>query len=131
MFKIPKIFIPILLVVIIFVAVKSSSLLALPSAEYDNPSLTSGAKLSGIEMIVKGVKCRGTSNFFISRLKDSGGIASIKAFAGENRCVIKYDPQQTNPERIKELVEAPYFQAETNQWIEGIFAVTSSKMLQE
>ncbi len=125
MIKIPKILIPVLLVVIIVLVVKFSSLLALPSAEYYSTAPASSSSIVTVEMIVKGVKCRGTSEFFIDRIKDTGGIISIKTYAGLNKCVITYNPDQTSPERLKELIEAPYFHPETKGWMENIFTVVS------
>ncbi|MBD3234269.1 MAG: hypothetical protein GF315_11155 [candidate division Zixibacteria bacterium] len=125
MIRIPKILIPVSLVVIIALVVEFSSLLALPSAEYYSTDPVSSDRIETVEMIVRGVKCRGTSEFFIDRIKDTGGIISIKTYAGVNKCVIGYNPDQTDPERLKELIEAPYFHPETKEWMENIFAVVS------
>ncbi|MBD3168099.1 MAG: hypothetical protein GF307_01360 [candidate division Zixibacteria bacterium] len=123
MIKLPKWALPILLIVVLVLTVNSTGLFALPSAEYANPELVNNGNLKSLEWKVKGVKCRGTSQFFISRIKDSGGIASIETYASTKKCLIKYDPSLTDPERIKQLIEAPYFHPESRQWIEGIFTV--------
>ena len=125
MIKLPRFIMPVLIIVVLIIIVNSIGLFTLPSAEYVNPELSDSDNLKTMELTVKGVKCRGTSEFFISRLKDTGGIASITTFASTNKCIIEYDPSSTNSERIKQLIEAPYFHPESQQWIEGIFTVAN------
>ncbi|MBK6766763.1 MAG: cation transporter [bacterium] len=56
---------------------------------------------------VKGVKCKGTANFFTQLYNGTSGIASIKTFAAEHKVVFDFDPALISKERIKEIMEAP------------------------
>ena len=60
-----------------------------------------------VNCIVQGVKCKGTANFYTTLYDDTPGIAGIETFATEHRVIFKYDPAIINPNRIKEIMEAP------------------------
>ncbi len=60
-----------------------------------------------VEMIVDGLHCRGTSNFFMSVVEKVPGVLSVSTFVQEHRASIAYDPTKIDPEGIAEAVEKP------------------------
>jgi len=69
-----------------------------------------GASAGGeqsVEMIVQGLRCRGTSNFFMQQMGEVPGIVSISTFVQEHRAEIKYDASQIDVKGIQSAIEAP------------------------
>lgn len=69
-------------------------------AETDGPTLT-------VNMIVKGLRCRGTSNFFMKIVGQVPGVISVSTYVQEHRATIKYDPSKVNLHEISQIVEQP------------------------
>jgi hypothetical protein len=65
------------------------------------------AKTDGqtVEMLVDGLRCRGTSNFFVARLQDVPGLLGVTTYVQEHRAVIQYDPEVVTVEKIQEVIE--------------------------
>ena len=64
-------------------------------------------KTQEIQMIVDGLRCRGTSNFFLSKLSGVDGLISVNTYVQEHRAVIAFDPTQISVEEIRGIIEAP------------------------
>jgi copper chaperone CopZ len=60
-----------------------------------------------VEMIVDGLRCRGTSSFFLNKLSGVDGLISVNTFVQEHRADISYDPSKISIEEIKKMIEAP------------------------
>jgi hypothetical protein len=60
-----------------------------------------------IQMIVDGLRCRGTSNFFLNKLSGVVGLISVNTYVQEHRAVIVYDPSKISVEEIQQVIEAP------------------------
>ena len=60
-----------------------------------------------IQMIVDGLRCRGTSNFFLNKLSDVNGLISVNTYVQEHRAVIVFDPAQISTDDIRQIIEAP------------------------
>ena len=58
-------------------------------------------------MIVDGLRCRGTSNFFLGKLSDVDGLISVNTYVQEHRAVIVFDPARISVEEIRGIIEAP------------------------
>ncbi|HEY9069148.1 MAG TPA: 4Fe-4S binding protein [Candidatus Ozemobacteraceae bacterium] len=58
-----------------------------------------------VEMIVNGLRCRGTALTFAWILEQEEGILSVDAFVSEHRARIVYDPARTRPDAIKALIQ--------------------------
>jgi hypothetical protein len=65
-----------------------------------------------VEMIVQGLRCRGTSNFFMQQLANVPGLLSVSTFVQEHRAEIKFDPSQIDIVGIQRVIEAPVFLAD-------------------
>jgi hypothetical protein len=75
----------------------------LPTMERSfNPS---GPGFKSVEMEVNGLKCRGTSNFFMELVGDNEGIGTVETWVQAHRARIEYDPEVTSPAEIKAVVE--------------------------
>ena len=59
------------------------------------------------EMIVQGLRCRGTSNFFVKLAGQIPGVTSVSTYVQEHRAVIHYDPKTTDPKTIAQRIEKP------------------------
>lgn len=71
--------------------------------------------LKQVELTVQGVKCRGTANFFIGRMKPLEGIVDLQAYAADHRVVIIYDSSKIGLKQIKQAAEAPV-RGRDGQW---------------
>lgn len=60
-----------------------------------------------IQMIVDGLRCRGTSNFFMNRLSDVDGLISVNTYVQEHRAALVFDPTRISVEEIRRIIEAP------------------------
>jgi len=60
-----------------------------------------------VEMLVEGLRCRATSDFFVKRLQDVPGLLAVDTYVQEHRASITYDPTRIAPERIREIIEEP------------------------
>lgn len=63
------------------------------------------ANTASVEMIVTGLRCRGTALTFSWIIEQDSGILSFDAFVAEHRARILYDPSAIDPKRIKALIE--------------------------
>jgi hypothetical protein len=59
------------------------------------------------ELIVDGLRCRGTSNFFVRRLENAPGLLAVGTYVQEHRAEITFDPAKTSLKRIREIIEEP------------------------
>ncbi len=60
-----------------------------------------------VEMIIEGVRCRGTANFLNEMLGKLDGIVSVTTFVQEHRVLIKYDPELITEEEIITTIDNP------------------------
>ena len=67
----------------------------------------SAEREKSVEMIVNGLRCRGTSNFFMKVVGEIPGVVSVSTYVQEHRASIKYDPSQINPDEIAEIINEP------------------------
>ena len=99
--KLPKILIPLLVIATLMGGYFLRNAFTQPTAV-----LTVGDG-SGkmLEWIVDGVRCRGTSDFFISLFHGVDGINGITTYASEHKVVFTYDPDKITPQKIREIIE--------------------------
>lgn len=79
-------------------------------AAFTQPTAQIGSRSGGGEKLVctvQGLKCKGTSNFFLKLYEGVPGITAIETFASEHKAVFTYDPHLISPDRIEETMEAP------------------------
>jgi hypothetical protein len=57
-------------------------------------------EVGSADFIVRGLRCRGTSNFFMSMMEGAPGVVSVTTFVQEHRAEIEYDPSRTDPDRL-------------------------------
>lgn len=99
--KLPKILIPILVIAALFGGYFLRNTFTQPTVV-----MTSGdGSGQRLEWIVDGVKCRGTSDFFISLFNGVEGINGITTYASEHKVVFAYDPDKITPAQIREIIE--------------------------
>jgi hypothetical protein len=102
--KIKPMLLPPLVVILFFAAIVAGKSWELPTMQF---KFAESGESRNVSMIIKGLKCRGTSNYFVKRLKDEPGFLSVSTYVQEHRAVLKYDPSQIDVARIREIIEAP------------------------
>jgi hypothetical protein len=101
--KIPRLTIPILVIIALFGGFFLRSTFTQPST-----SITMGAiGTRSVECIVDGVKCKGTASLFTSHFKGFAGISTIETFAEDHRVVMTYDPSIVSVDDIRTKINAP------------------------
>ena len=65
------------------------------------------AETAQVQMMVDGLRCRGTANFFINMLSPVEGLVSVDTYVQEHRAVIVFDPALITTEEIRQVIEAP------------------------
>ena len=65
------------------------------------------AHAQSIQMIVDGLRCRGTSNFFMGKLSSADGLISVNTYVQEHRADIVFDPALISVEGIRQIIESP------------------------
>ena len=99
--KIPKIVIPVLVVIALFGGYFFRAVFTQPttSVAYQN--------IMGVKLIckVEGLKCRGTANFFSRLYNNVPGIIAIETFATEHKAVFTYDPDVISSADIRQIME--------------------------
>jgi hypothetical protein len=101
--RIPKLTIPILVVIAIFGGFLLRSAFTQPSTSV----VTGTVGTAAVECIVDGVKCKGTASLFTSHLGGIAGISTIETFAADHRVVMTYDPSILSPDAIRNRIDAP------------------------
>lgn len=118
--------IPIPVAAALLVGIRLAEPLTLPTATASFYDLEENQK--GVATFtVDGVKCRGTSNFFIRRVSSFAGVAGVETFAGMHRARITYDRERTNPETLRDSINAPVVHPRTGERIPGVFTCLKMK----
>jgi len=102
--KIPKVIIPILVLVFVAAGYAIQPLFYFPTTEVE----FSADGDSTVEFIVDGIRCRGTAAFFTEMFANAEGIESITTYAASNKAIFVYDSKLTNPDKIKLLFEREF-----------------------
>lgn len=102
--KIKPILLPPLVVLLFFAAIAIGKSWELPTMQF---TFAEAAASEDVTMIVTGLKCRGTSNYFVKRVKEAPGLLSVTTFVQEHRAVLHYDPSKIDAAQLKEIIEAP------------------------
>ena len=103
--RIPTALLAPLVIALFFGIMLAGDLWELPSMKHQFAESAGGEET--VEMIVRGLQCRGTSNFFIKMIGETPGILSATTYVQEYRAVIKYDPSQIDVDGIKHTIEKP------------------------
>ena len=94
------------LVLVTFLGVVlAANMWELPTQQHQFSKDASAA--SQVEMIVDGLRCRGTSTFFVNALSSIDGIVSVDTYVQEHRAVISFNPERISVEGIRQTIEAP------------------------
>ena len=103
--KIPTGWLAPLVLASFFGVILTSTLWELPTQQHQFGD--SAANTRNIEMIVNGLRCRGTSNFFSKKLSVVDGLISVNTYVQEHRAVIVFDPSKISTKEIQQTIEAP------------------------
>jgi hypothetical protein len=107
--KLPAAFIPaaVLACALLCIPLREAFVYPAASITFDEAGPAGGAPARQVEMIVQGVKCQGTAEFFVKRYENQAGILGLEAFAADHKVVVTYDPAKTDPDRIRAIGDAP------------------------
>lgn len=101
--NVPKYFIPVITVVILFAGFYFRFAFTQPTTSV----ILGEPGEAKLVCTVDGVKCRGTANFFTNMFTGVEGISSIETIATEHRATFTYNPSKIDRERIREIIEQP------------------------
>jgi len=102
--RIPKIIIPILVLLFMVGGYVFQSVFFFPTTEV----AFSAQGDSTVEFVIDGIKCRGTASFFTEMFQDTPGIESITTYAADHRAIFVYNSAEINPHRIKVIFEKEF-----------------------
>lgn len=107
--KIPKIAIPIVIIVLAFMTLPIKELFNVPAVEatFGNGSSVAEASTKKVTLTITNLTCRGKSAFFVSRFEGKEGILNIATYPTDREAVIDYDSSKINLEQIKEIANEP------------------------
>ncbi len=75
-----------------------------PSYVKNWPSQQPPKATDRIEMVLKGLRCRGTCGVLAKHLASETGVLSVKAYTNEHRALIEFDSSLTSKEKIRERI---------------------------
>lgn len=101
--KVHPVLLPPMVVAAFFATILGGQLWELPTMQHEFSTIQSEGR--EVAMIVDGLHCRGTSNYFVSRLEDTPGLLGVATYVQEHRAVIQYDPEVISVEEIREIIE--------------------------
>jgi hypothetical protein len=96
-----------IVVAVFFGAIFVGKTWELPSTQHQFAGATSSSDSQESEMIVEGLRCRGTANLFVKRLEALPGMLGVTTFVQDHRAILTYDPTQLTFEQIRETIEQP------------------------
>ena len=102
--RIPRITIPLLVLVFIAGGYAFQSVFFFPTTE----AAFSASGDATVEFIVDGLRCRGTAAFFTQLFSSTSGIESITTYAADRRAVFVYDSKAISADRIKTIFEREF-----------------------
>ena len=105
----PKLSVPALVIVFAFLSVPLKEAFNFPAARVAPAAADAvdAENVRQVEMIVAGVKCKGTAQFFLSRYADLEGVVDVEAYAADHKVIIRYDASRLDAARIRAIGEAP------------------------
>jgi hypothetical protein len=116
--------IPIFIVLCTLGGISASGLFSIPSFSIEFPHAGfSPENLRTSKFLIEGLRCVDTATRAASTLKESPGVIRFVAFASRNTAEITYDPRLTNPDRMREMIEEPFFDKDTGEFIFNVFKI--------
>ena len=103
--KIPVIWLAPIVILSFIGVILAANLWELPTQQHQFGEFA--AETRNVEMIVDGLRCRGTSTFFLNKLSGVDGLVSVNTFVQEHRAAIVYDPSTISAREIQKIIEAP------------------------
>ncbi len=123
--RVPKVFVPFLVVALTIAGIGVAELFSIPTVEI---LIVDGAEkpqtVSVLTLMIPGVRCADTARSAGANIEEIAGVVKFVAFASHNRVEITYDPQRTDPESLIEAIEGPVYDAESGEFLFGVFTVS-------
>jgi hypothetical protein len=124
--KVPKWIVPILVVALTAAGLGIAQLFAIPTIEVVIDSEYMPQNVAMVTLIIPGVRCADTARSAASSVEDIAGVIKFVAFASHNRVEITYDQHLTDPESLIEAIEGPVYNAESGEFLFGVFVVSET-----
>ncbi len=106
--RIPTWSVPPLIVCCFFAVIAVGKTWELPTMTHEFASTAPAGEEKEVQMIVEGLRCRGTSNFLVARLQSMPGIRGVETFVQEHRAIILFDAGILTVDQIRQKIEEPY-----------------------
>ena len=122
---VPRVTVPVLVVLLAVAGLGAATLVAIPSLELELSSAgtEAGAPSRQVTLLVDGVKCVDTARRAASTLEEIPGVQRFVAYASRNRVDLTYDPSLVDVERLREVLEGPIFDEESGEFLFGLFDI--------
>ena len=99
---------------------------AFASVERRFAEADASATLARVTFDVEGVRCVDTSKMAAEQLATTPGAVRFTAFAADHRVTILYDSRTTTPQRLRQALEGPVWNARTGEFRFGVFRVLAT-----
>ncbi len=124
--KVSKWIVPILIVALTAAGLGIAQLFAIPTVEIVGENADVPQNVAMVTLIIPGVRCKDTAMSAASNVEDIAGVIKFVAFASHNRVEITYDQHLTGPESLIEAIEGPVYDAESGEFLFGVFVVSKT-----
>lgn len=104
-FGLSRKFLPTIVALMMLAGILTAWNIPMPTVKKTYANYGKTANAASAEMIVTGLRCRGTALTFSWIIEQNPGILSFEAFVAEHRARILYDPSSIDTTRIKALIE--------------------------
>jgi len=107
--RLPTAFVPAAILVFALLCLPLREAFVYPAASvtFDEAGPAGAAQVRQLEMIVQGVKCQGTAEFFAKRYEGQAGILELEAYAADHKVLVTYDASRIDADRIRDIGGAP------------------------
>jgi len=123
--KVPRLIVPILILLMTASGLCAARLFAIPSVTLDFPpgEMTGRNSTRTAVFLVNGVKCVDTALMAGSTVKDLSGVIRYVAYASRNRVEITFDSTRIDVKALREAIEGPVYQEEAGKFLFHLFRV--------
>lgn len=123
--KVPPFIVPLLVVAAAAGGVWGGRLFTVPSFTRDYPAAAAAARPTRVVLIVSGLKCVDTAQRLAGQFEGISGVRQVVLFASRNRAEVEFDAALTDVAALRQAVEGPVHDPETDSYLFNQFRVVS------
>lgn len=119
----PQWVVPALVAAAAAAGVGGARLFAAASVVHDYPAGAAATASRSVVFVVDGVRCVDTAERAAKQLADVPGAIRFTAWASRAKVEIAYDPAATGPQALRDAIEGPVHDEDTDEYLFGIYTV--------